>query len=174
LKLEAAYGVTDHLRIGVLGEFGRDSGTSRKLNAAAIEAIYALGKTGGIDFAVYGEYEFAFDGPNQIETKLLMQHRSGPWDLRLNLIASKEMVAGAPVELGYAASADVAVAKRLRLGVSAYGNLGTFSDFAPAAEHYAGPIAKIRLLTSDSDGDGDDHGGLTLQRTKPTDRSMSN
>jgi hypothetical protein len=162
LKLEAAYGVTDHLRIGVLGEFGRDSGTSRKLNAAAIEAIYALGKTGGIDFAVYGEYEFAFDGPNQIETKLLMQHRSGPWDLRLNLIASKEMVAGAPVELGYAASADVAVAKRLRLGVSAYGNLGTFSDFAPAAEHYAGPIAKIRLLTSDPDGDGDDHGGLTL------------
>jgi hypothetical protein len=65
LKLEAAYGVTDHLRIGVLGEFGRDSGTSRKLNAAAIEAIYALGKTGGIDFAVYGEYEFAFDGPKQ-------------------------------------------------------------------------------------------------------------
>jgi hypothetical protein len=66
------------------------------------------------------------------------------------------------VELGYAASADVAVAKQLRLGIAAYGNLGTFSQFAPAAEHFAGPVAKIRLLTSDPDGDGDDHGGLTL------------
>ena len=162
IKLEAAYGVSDHLRIGLIGEFGREPGTSRKLNAAAIEAIYALGKAGGIDFAVYGEYEMAFDGPNQIETKLLMQHRSGPWDLRLNLIASKELVAGAPVELGYAASADLAVAKPLRLGVSAFGNLGTFSEFGPAAEHYAGPVAKVRLVTSDPDGDGDDHGGLTL------------
>lgn len=162
LRLEAAYGVSDRLRIGIVGEFGRQPGASRKLNATAIEAIYALGKTGGINFAAYGEYEFAFDGPNEIEAKLLMQHRSGPWDLRLNLIASKEMIAGSPVELGYALSADVAVAKPLRLGVSAFGNLGTFSEFGPAAEHYAGPVAKIRLLTSDPDGDGDDHGGLSL------------
>jgi hypothetical protein len=162
LKLEAAYGVSDRLRIGVVGEFGKEPGDSRKLNAASIEAIYALGKAGGIDFAAYGEYEFAFDGPDEIEAKLLMQHRSGPWDMRLNLIASKEMVAGASVELGYAASADMAVAKPLRLGVSAFGNLGTFSQFGPSAEHYAGPIAKIRLTTSDPDGDGDDHGGLGL------------
>ena len=162
LKLEAAYGVSDRLRIGVVGEFGTDPGHSRQLNAASIEAIYALGKAGGIDFAAYGEYEFAFDGPDQIEAKLLMQRQSGPWDMRLNLIASKEMVAGAPVELGYAASTDVAVAKPLRLGLSAFGNLGTFKHFGPAAEHYAGPIAKIRLTTSDPDGDGDDHGGLSL------------
>lgn len=162
LKLEAAYGISDRLRIGVIGEFGKEPGNSRQLNAASIEAIYALGKAGGINFAVYGEYEFAFDGPNQIEAKLLMQHRSGPWDIRLNLIASKAMVAGAPVELGYAASADVAVAEPLRLGVSAFGNLGTFNNLGPSTEHYAGPIAKIRLTTSDPDGDGDDHGGLGL------------
>ena len=162
LKLEAGYGVSDRFRIGVVGEFGKEPGNSRKLNAASIEAIYTLGQTGGINFAAYAEYEFAFDGPDEIEAKLLMQHRSGPWDLRLNLIAGKEMAAGAPVELGYAASADVAVAKPLRLGVEAYGNLGRFSQFGPAAEHYAGPIARIRLTTSDPDGDGDDHGGLGL------------
>ena len=162
MKLEAAYGVTDRLRLAIVGEFGREPGDSRRLNAAAIEAIYALGNAAGIDFAVYGEYEQAFDGPNELEAKLLMQHRSGPWDLRLNLIAGKELAADAPVELGYAASADLAVAKPLRLGFEAYGNLGTFSQFGPSVEHYAGPIAKIRLLTSDPDGDGDDHGGLTL------------
>lgn len=162
LKLEAAYGVSDRFRIGVVGKIGKEPGNTRKLNAAAIEAIYALGQTGGVSFAAYGEYEFGFDGPDEIEAKLLMQHRSGPWDLRLNLIAGKELVAGAPVELGYAASADVAVATRLRLGVAAFGNLGTFSNFGPSAEHFAGPVAKIRLTTSDPDGDGDDHGGLGL------------
>jgi hypothetical protein len=162
IKLEVAHGVTDRLRLAVVGEFGRDPGDSRKFNAAAFEAVYALGNAGGFDFAAYGEFELAFDGPNEIETKLLVERRTGPWDLRLNLIAKKELAANSPVELAYAASADVAVAPKLRLGFNAFGNLGTFSHFGPAAEHFAGPIATLRLLTSDPDGDGDDHGGLSI------------
>lgn len=162
LRVEAAYGVTERLRLGIVGEFGREPGSSRKLNAASIEAIYSFGKVGGIDFAIYGEYEFAFDGPNQVETKLLMQRQNGPWDLRLNLIASKDLAAGELVQLGYAASADIAVAERLRLGAAAFGNLGTFQHFAPSAEHYVGPVAKFRVIKSDPDGDGDDHGGVSI------------
>lgn len=145
LKLEAAYGVTHNLRVAVIGEFTRDPGGPRRADSAAVEAIYALGKVGGIDVAVYGEYEVGFLGPDKIETKLLLQRRTGPWDLRLNLIGEKALTAGQRVEVGYAASADVAVAGEVRLGVQAYGELGTFHRFAPRAEHYAGPVAKFEI-----------------------------
>lgn len=164
LKLEVAHGVTDNLRIGVLAEFEKEVGESRKAEEVAIEAIYHFGKAGGIDFALYGEYAVHLHGPDAFEAKLLMQHRSGPWDLRFNLIAEKSFESDEKVELGYAASADVAVNDRLRLGAEAFGDLGTFSHFAPAAEHFFGPYAKVRLIKiADSDGDGDDHGGLTLK-----------
>ena len=75
-----------------------------------------------------------------------MQHRPGPLDLRLNLIAEKELTSGARVELGYAAQADVAVAgDDLRLGVQAFGELGTFQRFAPRAEHFTGPFARAEI-----------------------------
>ncbi len=162
VTFEAAYGVSNRLRLGVKAEFEREVGSSRKAEELAVEAIYRLGTAGGIDFAVYGEYALAPHGADKIETKLLIQRRSGPWDLRLNLIAEKQLMQGEKVELGYAASADVAVAPRLRLGVMAFGELGTFSEFAPNAEHFIGPSAKFRLIVSDPDGDGDDHGGLSL------------
>lgn len=145
LKLEAAYAPTDNLRLAVVGEWEKEPGASREFEALSLEAIYALGKLGPIDVALYGEYEIVFDGADEIETKLLLQHRSGPWDFRLNLIAGKELVGGADVELGYAASADVETFGEVRLGVQAYGELGTFKHFAPRAEHFLGPVAKFEI-----------------------------
>ncbi len=145
LRLEAAYGVTHNFRLGVVGEFARAPGGPRRADSASIEAIYALGKAGGIDVAVYGEYEVGFLGPDKIETKLLLQRRTGPWDLRLNLIGKKALTAGERVELGYAASADIAVVEDVRLGMQAYGDLGTFRRFALRHEHYAGPVVKFEI-----------------------------
>jgi hypothetical protein len=145
LKLEAAYGVTRNLRVAVVGEFTRDPGGPRRADAAAIEVIYALGRLGGIDVAVYGEYEIGFLGPDKVETKLVLQRRTGPWDLRLNVIAEKALAAGEPVELGYAASVDHALVGDVRIGVQAYGELGTFRDFAPCEEHFVGPVAKFEI-----------------------------
>jgi len=144
LKLEAGYGVTRNLRLALVGEFEKEAGGSRKAEAMSIEAIYALGNAGGIDFALYGEYEIVLDGTDAIEAKLLMQYRTGPWDLRLNLIAEKPLFDGAKVELGYAASVDYAIGE-VSLGFQAYGELGTFSDFAPRAEHFLGPVAKAEI-----------------------------
>ena len=107
--------------------------------------IYALGRLGGIDVAVYGEYEIGFLGPDKVETKLLLQSRTGPWDLRLNVIAEKALTAGEPVELGYAASVDHALVGDVRIGVQAYGKLGTFRDFAPREAHFVGPVAKFEI-----------------------------
>lgn len=164
LKLEVARGITNNLKLGVFTELEKEPGQSLRAEEVAIEAIYHLGKAGGIDFALYGEYAINLHGPDAIEAKLLMQHRSGPWDLRFNLIAEKSLESNEKLELEYAASADVAVADRLRLGAETFGDLGTFSHFGPAAEHFAGPYAKFRLIKiADSDGDGDDHGGLTLK-----------
>lgn len=145
LKVEAGYGVTDRLRLAGVVEFERESGFSRKAEAASIEAIYALGKAGGIDVALYGEYEIGFHGPDKLETKLLLQRRTPAFDLRLNLIAEKDLASGAKVELGYAAGAYAAVGGDVQLGVEAYGALGTFDHFAPRAEHFVGPVAKFEI-----------------------------
>ncbi len=145
LKLEAAHAFTDRLRIGIVGEIEKEPGDKRRAEAVAIEAIYALGNAGGIDIAVYGEYEVALHGTDKVETKLLLQRKTGPFDLRLNLIAEKELADGAPVELGYAASADVEAVGEVRLGLQAYGELGTFKHFAPRAEHFIGPVAKFEI-----------------------------
>lgn len=145
LKLEAAYGVNDRFRIGVVAEFEKEPGLPRKVGALAIEAIYALGRVGSIDIAAYAEYEIALDGTDKVETKLLLQRRTGPLDIRFNLIAEKPLDSAAQVALEYAFSADIETFGELRLGVAAFGELGTFSHFLPDAEHFAGPVAKLEI-----------------------------
>jgi hypothetical protein len=146
VKLEAAYGVSSRLRLAAFGEFEREAGDHRKATEAGIEAIYALGNAGGVDFALYGEYAIGLNGePDGLEGKLLMQHRRGPLDVRLNLIAEKPLRKGEKVELSYAASADYAVAGEFRLGAQAVGDLGTFDHLFPHAEHFIGPAAKFEV-----------------------------
>lgn len=145
LKLEAAYGFTDRLRLGVVGEIEKEPLSEREFEAAGIEAIYELGNVGGVQFAAYGEYEIVFEGADKIETKLLMQRQAGPVDLRFNLIAEKALEKHADVEFEYAASADVEALGEIRLGVQAYGELGTADHFLPRAEHFVGPVAKAEI-----------------------------
>jgi len=146
MKLELAYSPTDRLRIATQTELEREPGGPRRAEEFSIEALYELGGVGGIDVAVYGEYAVGLNGNSDvIETKLLLEHRAGPFDARLNLIAEKPLVKGAKVELGYAASADLAVAGEFRVGAKAFGELGTFSDFAPRAEHFIGPVARTEI-----------------------------
>jgi hypothetical protein len=145
LKIESSYAVSDRLLFGLVGEFEKKPGQPRRAEELAVEAIYHLGKTGGIDFALYGEYAFGLHGPDKFETKLLMQHRSGPWDLRLNLIAEKRLQSGEPLEFSYAASVDRKVAGAFHLGVEAFGELGSTDKLLPRAEHFIGPITKVDI-----------------------------
>jgi len=145
LKLEVGYGITGHTRIAAVAEFEKDIGSPRKLEAVAFEVVQNVARIGPIDVALYGEYEAVRGGADEMETKLLLEHRGRLTDVRFNLIAAKPLISGAPVELGYAASADVAVGDGVRLGASAFGGLGTFRTFAPYAEHFAGPTAKFRI-----------------------------
>ena len=156
LRLEAAYGVTNKLALATVVEFEREPAGPRKATHLGFEAVYHLGRVAGVDVAAYQEFEFGLNGdPNGSETKLLIQKRSGLWDLRFNLIGEKPFDSTEPLEFSYAASADVAVAPRLRLGVTGFGNLGSFRQFGPAREHYLGPVAKFRIPLPDDDGDDD-------------------
>ena len=145
LVLEAAHGFTDSLRIGVRAEIEQEPGETREFESFGVEAIYELGRVGPVNFAVYSEYEAVFEGADKVETKLLAQAKPGPLDLRFNLIAEKELRSGAPVELEYATSADVKAIGDLRLGMQAFGQLGTTEDFLPRAEHFLGPVAKFEI-----------------------------
>jgi hypothetical protein len=145
LKFEAAWSASDRLRIGVTSEFEKEPGLPRKAEALGFEAIYELGKIGPVTVAAYGEYEVMLNGPDKIETKLLLQHRSGPVDLRFNLIGEKSLQSGEKFELEYALQADIEVADEFRLGVQAFGELGTFDRLFPNTEHFVGPIASLEI-----------------------------
>ena len=156
MRFEAGYGVTKNLALSAVVELEREGGGPRKVTHMGIEAVYHLGQVAGVDVAAYQEFEFGLNGdPNGSETKLLLEKRTRIWDLRFNLIGEKPFDSREPLEFSYAASADTAVSRRLRLGVTAFGDLGTVHHFVPAAEHYLGPVAKYRIPMFDRDGDDD-------------------
>lgn len=137
LKLEVSHGFSSRFYGALIGEFEREAHDDRKLEALAAEGIYTLGRIGGVDAALYGEYEVGLHGADKVETKLLLQKRAGEFDGRLNLIAEKSLN-GEPIELGYAASADVEAVGEFRLGLAAFGDV-------THGEHFAGPILKTEI-----------------------------
>lgn len=145
LKLEATHHVSDRLRLAAFGEFSRDPGAPRRAEEAGFEAIYTLGRAAGIDFALYGEYALGFSGnPDAVEAKLIAERLRGPLDVRLNLVGEKPLAGHAPIELSYAARADYALGD-VAVGLEAFGDLGTFSAFAPPAAHFVGPEARTEI-----------------------------
>jgi hypothetical protein len=147
LVLEVAHGFSKNFYGAALLKLGRDPGGSRTLEGVSIEGIAPLGRIDALklDVAFYGEYNANRGGPDEAETKLLLQHKQGGFDSRLNLVAVKPLASGAPVEFEYAASADWRLVGDIRGGFAAFGALGSTHDFLPRAEHYLGPVMKAEL-----------------------------
>lgn len=145
--LEIAHGFTDHLYAAGLAEFEREAGGDRRLEALGMEAVVNVGRIPslGLDVGLYGEYEAVRDGPDHVETKLLLQHKRGAFDGRLNLIAEKVLSGGNPVGFGYAASVDWEVIDEVRVGAAAFGDFGPAKDFRLGGAHFAGPIVKAEF-----------------------------
>jgi hypothetical protein len=145
--LELAHGFSSRFYAAGLATFEREPRSARRLETLAVEGILALGhiKSLDLDMAIYVEAEHGLHGADNLETKLLLQHRKGPFDSRLNLIAERALTLGAPVEFGYAASADYAVADDIRLGAEAFGDLGTSQKITTRAAHFLGPAAKVEF-----------------------------
>ncbi len=147
LVIEVAHGFSDHFYGALLTEIEREPGGPRKLEAFALEAIVPLGRIDslGLDVGLYGEYEAVRGGSDAIETKLLLQHKRGPFDGRLNLVAVKPLHGGDPVGFEYAASADYEIFDEFRLGAAAFGDFGTSRNFTTRTEHFAGPVVKKEI-----------------------------
>ena len=149
LTLEAEYAFSERLAAAVLVETAREPGGWRTVQSTSIEAIYALGRIEpvALDVALYGEYKHGLRGNDDVvEGKLLLQHRAGSFDARLNLIGEHGLRGGEPVSLGYAASGDWSlIGDDLRFGVEAFGDLGSTQRFGGRQETYAGPLIKAEL-----------------------------
>jgi hypothetical protein len=145
IDIEFSHGFNRHFEGGIALEFEREPGGRRRLTGGAVEAAFALGRVDALDLdiALFGEYELTRYGADAVEAKLLLQRRKGPFDARFNLIAEKELERGERIEWEYAASAVWKAVGDLRLGVEAFGELGTTRDFLPRAEHFAGPVLKV-------------------------------
>lgn len=144
--LEAAHGFSSRFRGAALATFAHVP-DSRRLETIAFEGVFTLGhiKSLDLDTAVYVETAHNLHGPENLETKLLLEHRRGPFDARLNLIVERAFTSGAPVEFSYAASADCAVADDVTLGAEAFGGLGSSQTNTTGNEHFVGPSAKVEL-----------------------------
>ncbi|MFM5953171.1 MAG: hypothetical protein ACKOPE_02565 [Novosphingobium sp.] len=149
LVFEVEHSFSNRFAAATLIETARDPGGQRIVQSASIEAIHTLGHVDALalDVAVYGEYKFGIRGQDDVaEGKILLEHRAGSFDARVNLIAEKPLRASDPVELGYAASADWAVlGDDLRFGVAGFGDLGTTSHFGGRQETFAGPEVKTEF-----------------------------
>lgn len=147
LVLELAHGFSRKFYGGLLVEFEREPDGKRELEAAGIETITHIAHNDalGLDAAIYGEFEAVREGADKAEAKLLLEHRKGSFDARLNLIGEREFRDGAPVELEYAALVDWAAIGDLRAGIEAFGQLGNTNRFLPRAEHFAGPVLKAEV-----------------------------
>lgn len=145
--VEIARGFSSHFYGATLATFEREPGEKRRLETIALEGIFTLGhiKALNLDTAIYVEGEHGIHGPDNLETKLLLQHHKGAFDSRLNLIAERSLTSGAPVEFSYAASADYAVADDISLGAEAFGDLGSSRKITARSEHFIGPAAKLGL-----------------------------
>lgn len=149
IKAEANYGVTDWWRPAVVVEWENEAGNS-DLTAWAIENVFDFTATRDwpVHLGAYAEYEFAEDGPDELEMKLLLQRARGPIDLRLNLIAAR-LLGSAPDdawEFGYAAEAFYALSDDFALGIQGFGDAGTDADFGLADQaSYWGPFAQLEL-----------------------------
>ncbi|MEQ7874542.1 hypothetical protein ABDK56_11115 [Sphingomonas sp. ASV193] len=139
--IEASHGFSTRFYGAALAIVPLDPGGPRKLDAFALEGIAPLGpiKSLGIDTALYVELEKPIHEPANLETKLLLEKKVGRFDSRLNLISEKSLGHAEPIELRYAASADVEVAEDVHVGAEAFGQLGTTRRVTARGDHYLGP-----------------------------------
>lgn len=146
-EVEAAYGVTDTLRLGLLGIGGRSSGQSFEADGFGAQVLYTAARQGPywLNVGVMGEYVAAThaNSPDQLEARLLLSRVQGPYTINANLIFGRELGPNRSSGTGFGSSAQAlyAVSKDFSAGVEWYGDFGNFGHFSDANEqHYIGPV----------------------------------
>ncbi|MDB5418358.1 MAG: hypothetical protein JWP50_1777 [Phenylobacterium sp.] len=146
--VEVEHGVTDRLSLAVLAEFEDQPGARRKLDAVAVEGVADLGQVPGtgVDVGAYLEYEQRIHNESGVvEAKLLLARPFGPVQGLLNVIA-RQALTNRPGEgamaFGYAAQGTVDAGHDLRVGLQAFGDLGTSRAPGGRQGHFVGPVVR--------------------------------
>lgn len=146
-KIEAGYGLTSWWRPALVAEW-EQAGDDIDFTAFAIENVFDVTATRAwpVHLGAYVEFEWANEGPNELELKLLLERQRGPLDLRLNLIGTR-LLGSAPEdnwEFGYAAQGSYAFNEDFALGIQGFGDAGGDDNFGLGDQaHYWGPFAQI-------------------------------
>jgi hypothetical protein len=90
-------------------------------------------------------------GEDKVELGALFQKDFGPNEMRLNLIAERELRSGAETELEYALQYRWRRSPRFEPGVELYGEFGELGDFGSLGDHRheLGPAAFGRIPLGD-------------------------
>ncbi len=140
VKAEFSHGVTDWWRPGLVVKL-----TDGEYAGIAIENVFDFAATRDwpVHMGAYFEYQFAEQGDDEVELKLLLERERGPLDLTLNLIAERHLGSGEEWEYGYAAEAAYALGDDFALGLQGFGDVGgdDLGDYA----HYWGPFGQAEL-----------------------------
>jgi hypothetical protein len=151
LVVELERGISDRISLAVLAEFEDHPGEARKLDAVAVEGVVYIGQIPGlgVDVGGYLEYEQRIHNESgAAEAKLLLARRAGPFEGLLNLIAVQPLTdrdGEGAMEFGYAAQGTMRAARGLKLGVQAFGDLGTNRSFGGRQAHFVGPMANWEI-----------------------------
>lgn len=150
IKTEFGHAFTDWWRPALITEWEHADGDS-EFTAVAIENVFDFTATRDwpVHLGAYAEYEFAQDGPDAVELKLLMQRQRGALDLRLNLIGERQVGSDADNEweFGYATQIGYAFNEDFELGVQGFGDTGTDDNFGDLDDQaqYWGPFVQFEL-----------------------------
>lgn len=152
-RLEVGYGFTRWWKAAAVAEIVDGPGTGPRAEAYSVENIIVLPRPKGLPFewGLYAEYEVGArsGSPDVIELKGLFSRKAGHFDTRLNLIAEREVGAGAgdETEFEYAAQSRYALNDDFAIGLQASGALGDSEDFGKLSDraHLFGPIVAGEL-----------------------------
>jgi hypothetical protein len=146
--VEVEHGFSDRLSLAVLAEFEHQPGARGKLDAIAVEGVAYLGQVPGtgVDVGAYLEYEQRIHNESGVvEAKLLLARQFGPVQGLLNLIARKPLTdrpGEGAMAFGYAAQGTVDAGHDLRVGLQAFGDLGTNRALGGRQGHFVGPVVR--------------------------------
>ena len=142
---ELEYGITDRLKVEIYAKTEKEEGGSLEYEETEFELTYEVtGDEYPIQSAVQGAYEINHLGDSdKIETKLLLQHKSGMWKHRLNVGLDHEVgeKSTSGIEAGLAWGTYYSFDK-VKVGGEYYADFGRLKDDLTydEQEHHIGPV----------------------------------
>ncbi len=148
-EVEMNYGLTNDLRIGLIGQGQRSAGEPFHSEGFGAQVLYTTTHQGDwwLSSGVLGEYVVANhdNSPDSLEGRVLLSRVQGPFTFSSNLIFGRELGHNHSSGVGFGASAQALYDignEHFTPGIEWYGDFGKLNRFGDESsqQHYVGPI----------------------------------